>query len=88
MEGVYTKARSEEVVPEMRSALSKACAGSEVEIFVKDLGRDVCADSSEALGAEKGRGCSKLVPPFSLRARVSCSRGCVPLQGHFLAPDG
>ena len=53
MEGVYTKVRSEEVVPEMRAAAAKACAGLEVESFVQDLDRDVCA---EALGAERGAG--------------------------------
>ena len=54
IEGIYTKARSEEVAPEMRSALSKACAGFEVELFVKGLCRNVCVEASEALGAEKG----------------------------------
>ena len=38
----------------MRSALSKARAGLEVELFVKDSDCDVCVESSEALGAEKG----------------------------------
>ena len=52
MEGVYTKARSEEVVPEMRPAVAKACAGLEVERFVRDLDRDMCAESPEGLGAE------------------------------------
>ena len=54
MEGVYTKTRSEEVAPEMRAAAAKECAGLEVERFVKDLGRDVCVEASEALGAEQG----------------------------------
>ena len=54
VEGVYTKARSEEVVPEMRAAVAKACAGLEVERFARDLDRDVCAQGSEALGAERG----------------------------------
>ena len=52
MEGVYAKARSEEVAPEMRAAVAKACAGLEVERFLGYLGRDVCVDSSEALGGE------------------------------------
>ena len=38
----------------MRSALPNACAGLEVELFVKDSGRNACAESPEALGAEKG----------------------------------
>ena len=38
----------------MRTAAAKACAGLEAERFVRDLGRDVCVDSSEALGAERG----------------------------------
>ena len=54
MEGVYPKVRSEEVVSEMRAAAAKACAGLEVERFVQDLGRDVCAEASEASGAEQG----------------------------------
>ena len=54
MEGVYTKARLEGVVPEMRSAVAKARAGLEVERFARDLDRDVCVESSEALGAERG----------------------------------
>ena len=54
MEGVYTKARSKEAGPEMRAAVAKACAGLEVERFVKDLDRDVCAEASEALGTEQG----------------------------------
>ena len=54
MEGVYTEARSEEAVPEMRAAVAKACAGLEVERFVKDLDRDVRVESSDALGAGQG----------------------------------
>ena len=54
MEGVYTKARSEKVVTEMRAAATKACAGLEVERFVRYLGRDVCVEASEALGTEQG----------------------------------
>ena len=54
MEGVYAKVRSEEVVPEMRAAAARASAGLEVERFVKDLDRDVCAEASEALGVERG----------------------------------
>ena len=52
--GVYAKARSEEVAPDMRSALDKARAGLEVEMFVRGLGRDMCVEASEALGSEKG----------------------------------
>ena len=53
-EGVYTKVHSEEVAPEMRAAVAKACAGLEVDRFIRDLGRDVCAEASEALGGEPG----------------------------------
>ena len=48
MEGVYTKARSGEVVPEMRSAVAK------VARFVRDLDHVVGAESSEFMGAEQG----------------------------------
>ena len=54
MEGIYGKARPEEVAPEVRSAPVKACSGLEVELFVRDLVRDVCVEASEALGYEKG----------------------------------
>ena len=54
MEGVYTEVRSEEVVPEMRGAAAKARAGLEVGRFIRDLDRNVCAEASEALGADPG----------------------------------
>ena len=54
MEGVYTRARSEEVIPEMRSAIAKACARLEVGRFVRDLDHVVRAESSEVMGAEPG----------------------------------
>ena len=54
MEGVYVRARSEEAAPEMREAVGRACKGLEVERFVADLDREICADASEALGAETG----------------------------------
>ena len=54
MEGVYVRARSEEAIPEMRDAVSRACKGLEVERFVTDLDREVCAGASEAMGAEAG----------------------------------
>ena len=54
MGGVYTKARSEEVVPELREAVARARAGLEVEHFARGLARDVCAGASGALGAEQG----------------------------------
>ena len=44
-DGVYVKARSEEVVPEMRAALAKASAGLEVVLSAKDLDRDVCVEA-------------------------------------------
>ena len=54
MDGVYTRARPEEVIPEMRSAVAKACARLEVERFERDLDHVVCAESSEFVGAEQG----------------------------------
>ena len=54
MEGVYAKARSEEVAPEMRSVVDKACARLEVEHFARDLDRVVCEEPSELVGAEPG----------------------------------
>ena len=63
MEGVYVRARTEEAVPEMREAVGRACRVLEVERFVSDLDREVCAEASEALGAEPGA-----------EARVWCHR--------------
>ena len=54
MEGVYTKARSEEVAPEMHPAIAKACTVLEVTSFAEDLDRDVCANGDEAVGLEFG----------------------------------
>ena len=54
MEGVYTKSRTEGVIPEMRSAQATACSGLEVGLLAKDLDRDVCSEASGILGAEKG----------------------------------
>ena len=54
MEGVYIKARSEEVVPEMRAAVERASRGLEVERFVNDLDREVSAEASEMIGGEHG----------------------------------
>ena len=56
-EGVYTKARSEEVIPEMRSAVAKACAGLGVERFVRYLDRDMSRErrqGSWARSRERG----------------------------------
>ena len=54
MGGVYTRARSEEVAPDMRSAVTKARAVLEVTSFVEDLDRVVCADGEGALGSGRG----------------------------------
>ena len=60
MGGVYTKARTEEVAPEMRSAVAKACAVLEVAPFVEDLDREVCAEGEEARGAATGAAAQKM----------------------------
>ena len=56
MEGVCARARSEEVIPEMRSAVAKACARLEVGRFVRDLDHVICAELSEVMGSEPGAG--------------------------------
>ena len=54
MEGLYAKARSEEVVPVLRSAGTKARAVLEVTSFVEDLDWDTCADGEEAPSSARG----------------------------------
>ena len=54
MERVYGKARSEEVAPEMRSAINKACTFLDVQAFVVYLGHISCVYSGEAVGTDKG----------------------------------
>ena len=83
MEGVYTEARSEDAVSAMRSALSEACAGLEVELFVKDLGRDVCAESSEALGAEKGADARNWFRRFRSAREFPVPAVAPPIRGNF-----
>ena len=83
MEGVYTKARSEEVAPEMRAAVAMARAGLEVERFVWGLGRDVCVDASEALGAEKGAGARVWRRRFRLARDLLAPSAVLPIRGDF-----
>ena len=54
MEGFFAKARSEEVVPVLRSAGTKARAVLEVTSFVEDLDWDTCADGEEAPSSARG----------------------------------
>ena len=54
MDSVFSKVRSGEVVPEMRSAGAKACNLLEAASIVEDLGRDVGSESDDALGSLKG----------------------------------
>ena len=76
-------ARSGEVVPEMRAALSKACAGLEVGLLVKDLDRDVCVESSEALGAEKGAEARIWFHRFRSVRELRVPAVALPARGNF-----
>ena len=49
-EGVYTKARPGEVVPEMLSAVARACNASDVTSFFEVLVRGVGPGGYDALG--------------------------------------
>ena len=51
---VYNKVRSVEVVPEMRSAINKACTLLDVRAFVVDLYDGSCGDSEGAVGYDRG----------------------------------
>ena len=76
-------ARSGEVAPDMRSALSKACAGLEVELFVKDLDCDVCVEASDALGAEEGAEARVWFHRFRSACELLVPAGVLPTRGNF-----
>ena len=54
MEGVYSEARSEGVVPGMRSATNKACTLLGAQASVVDLGDDSRVYGEEAFGSDEG----------------------------------
>ena len=54
---MYNKVRSEQVAPEMRAALSRACAHMKVERFVKELETFV-KELKELRGGGRGRSAS------------------------------
>ena len=84
MEGVYARARSKEVIPEMRSAVAKACARLEVERFVRGLDQAEigCAESSEVtcrrIWRQRFRSARDLLVPSVVP----------PHQGGLLVSDG
>ena len=53
-ESVHKEARSEEVVPEMRSASNKAYALLGVQAFAGDLDDASCVNCEEAVGSDAG----------------------------------
>ena len=59
LESVYIRAESEEMAPEMRGAIGRACALLAVEAFTKDLDREV------SLGGSSGA--RQCLVPWSLR---------------------
>ena len=54
MEGVYNKAKSEEVAPGMRSAISPACALLSAEALVQGLDHDSSLADKRVVGSEWG----------------------------------
>ena len=54
MDGVYTRVRSGEVVPEMLSAVSRARKVLEVAAFAEDLDQDVGNTGDDTLGPQRG----------------------------------
>ena len=64
MEAVYNKTRTEEVLPEMRAAVDKACAVLDVTSFVGNLDGDVCLDSGEVPGRTRAPGSCWVLPNF------------------------
>ena len=53
MESVYNKAKSEEVVAEMRGAIGRACGLLTVGSFVQDLDREASLAAKCALGPDR-----------------------------------
>ena len=85
---VYTEARSEEVAPGMRSAVSKACAVLDVASFVYDLDRDVCDDNEEALGSVSGAAAGNLFRRFGSLRELLAPRIALPIRDNFWALKG
>ena len=84
MEAMYTKAFSGEVVPAMRSAISRACTLLDAPAFVVDLDNDSCLEGKEDVGSDRGAA-----------VRVWFRRSCslkeyleasivLPIRGNFL----
>ena len=53
MENVYSKALSEEVAPEMRSAIRSACTLRDAQALVVDLDDNWCLDGEAAVGSDE-----------------------------------
>ena len=88
MGGAFTKARQEEVAPEMRAAVAKACPAFEVTSFVGDLDRDVRADGEEAAGSEKGRAASIWSHRACSLREFLAPVVVLPIRDNFWAPMG
>ena len=68
--GLYAKAKSEGVVPEMRRAIGRACALRGVASFAKDLDLDVSLSDECVVGLERGARTHPSYPPFARISRV------------------
>ena len=59
MKAVYNRTRLDEVLPEMRAAVAKACAKLDVTAFVEDLDRDTCRAAMISLSPTRVPRCAR-----------------------------
>ena len=72
----------------MQAATAKASAGLEVELFVKDLDREVCVEASEALGSEKGAGTRVWLRRFRSVRQLLAPAIVLPMRDNFWVLNG
>ena len=76
------------VVPEMRSAVARACNASEVTSFVEDIGRDVGPEGDDTLGLLKGAAAQIWPHRFSALRQALVPEAVGPIRDNFLALMG
>ena len=84
MESVRKKARSELVVPEMRSTITGACALLDVQAFVVDVDDGSCVDGEEAVGADRGTAVRAWFRRFCAFKKFLTPSIAIPVRGNFL----
>ena len=88
MESVYNEVRTEEVVPEMRSAVNGACALLVVRAFVVDLDDDSCVVGEGAVGSDTGRAVRVWFRRFCALKEYLTPSIVLPIRDNFLGVFG